>query len=138
MGKVKKTMSRVALAGALVCATAALWAHHSPSAIFDMSKKFTLTGTLSKVDWINPHIVVFIDAKGANGAPEAWKFESNPPAWFKRVTVGRADFAKAIGQPVTVEGVRARDGSLYGYLQKITFADGASLELVNPSDNNPH
>jgi hypothetical protein len=102
-----------------------------------MSKRFTLTGTLSKVDWINPHIVVFIDAKGSSGQAEAWKFESNPPAWFKRVTVGRADFAKAIGQSVTVEGVRARDGSLYGYLQKITFTDGASLELVNPSDN-PH
>jgi hypothetical protein len=130
-----KAISRIALAGAMLCAAASLWAHHSPSAIFDMSKKFTLTGTLSKVDWINPHIVVFIDSKGASGAPEAWKFESNPPAWFKRVTVGRADFAKAIGQPVTVECVRARDGSLYGYLQKITFADGASLELVNPSDN---
>lgn len=132
-----KTISRVLLVGA-IAASATLWAHHSPSAIFDMSKKFTLTGTLSKVDWINPHIVVFIDAKGASGGPEAWKFESNPPAWFKRVTVGRADFAKAIGQTVTVEGVRARDGSLYGYLQKITFPDGASLELVNPSDNAPH
>jgi len=119
----------------LLCATASLWAHHSPSAIFDMSKKFTLTGTLSKVDWINPHIVVFIDAKNSSGAAEAWKFESNPPAWFKRVSVGRVDFAKAIGQTVTVEGVRARDGSLYGYLQKITFPDGTSLELVNPSDN---
>jgi len=101
-----------------------------------MSKKFTLTGTLSKVDWINPHIVVFIDAKSPSGEAEAWKLESNPPAWFKRVTVNRADFAKAIGQTVTVECVRAKDGSLYGYMQKITFADGTSLELVvNPSEN---
>jgi hypothetical protein len=140
----RRAISRIALVGAIIFALSvsspwpiSLWAHHSPSAIFDMSKKFTLTGTLSKVDWINPHIVVFIDAKGASGVAEAWKFESNPPAWFKRVTVGRADFAKAIGQTVTVEGVRARDGSLYGYLQKITFPDGASLELINPSDN-PH
>lgn len=120
---------RASLLGALLCTAASLWAHHSPSAIFDMSKKFTLTGTLTKVDWINPHIVVFIDAKNAGGAPEAWKFESNPPAWFKRVSVGRVDFAKAVGQTVTVECVRARDGSLYGYLQKITFADGASSSL---------
>ena len=111
------------------------WAHHSPSAIFDMSKRFILRGTVTKVDWINPHIVVFMDAKGANGAVENWKFESNPPAWFRRLGVGRADFAKAIGQGVTVECVRARDGSLYGYLQKITFPDGNSLELINPSDN---
>jgi hypothetical protein len=132
----RRVFSRIGMAAVLLCATTFLWAHHSPSAIFDMTKKFTLTGTLSKVDWINPHIVVFIDAKGASGGAEAWKFESNPPAWFKRVSVGRADFAKAIGQSVTVEGVRARDGSLYGYLQKITFADGASLELVTPSDLN--
>jgi hypothetical protein len=112
-----------------------LWAHHSPSAIFDMSKRFTLTGTVTKVDWINPHIVVFMDAKGTGGVMENWKFESNPPAWFRRLGVGRADFAKAIGQTITIEGVRARDGSLYGYLQKITFPEGNSLELINPSDN---
>src|ERR1700680_4891925 len=112
-----------------------LWAHHSPSAIFDMSKRITLTGTVTKVDWINPHIVVFMDAKGASGSVENRELESNPPAWFRRLGVGRVDFAKAIGQNITIEGVRARDGSLYGYLQKITFPDGNSLELINPSDN---
>jgi len=111
-------------------ATAPARAHHSPSAIFDMSKKFTLTGTLTKVDWINPHIAVFIDAKKEDGSLETWKFESNPPSWFRRVNLGREDFAKAIGQTVTVEGVRAKVGDLYGYLLKITFQDGNSIELV--------
>ncbi len=105
-------------------------AHHSPSAIFDMSKKFTLSGTLTKVDWINPHIVVYIDAKKDDGSVENWKFESNPPSWFRRVALARDDFAKAIGQTVTVEGVRAKSGDLYGYLLKVTFPDGNSLELV--------
>jgi hypothetical protein len=100
-----------------------------------MSKRFTLTGTVTKADWINPHIVVFMDAKGSNGAMENWKFENNPPAWFRRPGAGRVDFAKAIGQTITIEGVRARDGSLYGYLQKIKFPEGNSLELINPSDN---
>lgn len=107
-----------------------VWAHHSPSAVFDMSKKFTLTGTLMKVDWINPHIVVYIDAKKDDGSVENWKFESNPPSWFRRVNMARDDFAKAIGQTVTVEGVRAKVGELYGYLLKITFPDGNSIELV--------
>jgi hypothetical protein len=102
-------------------------AHHSTTAEFDVAHRMTLSGTLTKIDWVNPHIVVFVDAKGA-----AWKFESNPPAWFRRVGVSRADFAKAIGQTVTVEGNRAKDGSLYGYLVKITYADGNSLELVAP------
>jgi hypothetical protein len=106
-------------------------AHHSTTAEFDVQHRMTLSGTLTKVDWVNPHIVVFMDAKGSDG-PEAWKFESNPPAWFRRVGVSRADFSKAIGQSVTVEGNRAKDGSRYGYLLKITYADGNSLELVAP------
>ena len=100
-------------------------AHHSPSAIFDMSKRMAMSGTLTKIDWVNPHIVVYIYSKAEDGKAENWVFESNPPAWFRRVGVGRADFAKALGQAVKVEGVRAKDRSLYGYLQKITFADGS-------------
>ena len=78
----KYKLSNVLLAVMLLVLVGLLLAHHSPSAIFDMSKRFTLTGTVTKVDWINPHIVVFMDAKGASGAMENWKFESNPPAWF--------------------------------------------------------
>jgi hypothetical protein len=113
-------------ASAVLALAAPLLAHHSPSAEFDMTKRMTLSGTLTKVDWVNPHIVVDIDIKG-----EAWKFESNPPAWFKRVGVAKIDFSKATGQNVTVECVRAKNGSAYGYMQKITFADGSSMELVN-------
>jgi hypothetical protein len=129
-------VKRLLLASAIVACAATLFAHHSPSAEFDVTRRMTLSGTLTKIDWVNPHIVVFVDArdpKGAAGAGNAaWKFESNPPAWFRRVGVSRADFAKAIGQTVTIEGNRAKDGSLYGYLLKITYADGNSLELVPP------
>ena len=121
---------------ALLFLVAPVWAHHSPSAVFDMSKEFTLSGTLTKVDWINPHIVVYLDAKKDDGSVENWKFESNPPSWFRRVALARDDFAKAIGQTVTVQGVRAKAGGLYGYLLKITFPDGNSLELVfKPTPN---
>lgn len=114
---------------------ASVSAHHSPSAVFDMTKRFTVAGTLTEVDWINPHIVVFMQAKKEDGSMETWKFESNPPSWFRRVGLARNDIAKGIGQTVTVEGARAKDGSLYGYLLKITFPDGNSLELVFPSGN---
>jgi hypothetical protein len=118
-------------AAMLLAGSLPVLAHHSTTAEFDVAHRMTVSGTLTKIDWVNPHIVVFIDAKGGSGT-EAWKFESNPPAWFRRVGVSRADFAKAIGQTVTVEGNRAKDGSLYGYLLKITYADGNSLELVAP------
>jgi hypothetical protein len=125
------------LAGAalvlLVVAASAL-AHHSPSAIFDMSRRIAVKGTLTKIDWINPHIVLAVDSAGEGGAIEHWTFESNPPSWYRSVGLVRADFAKAIGQAVTVEGVRARDGTLFGYMQKITMPDGTSLELINSAD----
>lgn len=120
-----------AIGVAIMLGAGSLSAHHSPSAEFDMTKRFMLTGTLTKVDWINPHIVVNIDAKGDGGKVENWRFESNPPSWFRRVGVSRAEIARGIGQMVTVEAVRAKDGSLYGYMQKLTLADGTSWELVN-------
>ena len=113
---------------ALMAATSA-WAHHSPSAIFDMGKRITVTGKLTKIDWINPHIVVSMESKGEN-----WTFESNPPSWYRKMGIGRADFAKALGQMVVVEAVKARDGSAFGYMQKIKLPDGTTFELVNAAE----
>lgn len=121
-------------AGLGLAAAGSLWAHHSPSAVFDMTKRVSLAGTLTKVEWINPHIVVFMEAKGKDGNVEAWKMESNPPSWFRRVGVARSDMAGSIGHPVSVEGVRAKDGSLYMYMQKITLSDGTTMELANGAE----
>lgn len=115
-------------------AISSAWAHHSPSAVFDMTSRMSVTGTLTKIDWINPHIVIAVDAKGDNGKIDHWTFESNPPSWYRSVGLARADFAKAVGQTITVEGVRARDGTLFGYMRKIKLPDGTSLELVNSAD----
>jgi len=120
------------LAGLMAAmAAGSLWAHHSTTAVFDMGKKIQVTGTLNHVDWINPHISIYVDAKGEHGGNDAWHFEGSPPAWFRRVGVNKNDIAKFQGQMITVDGVRAKDGTLYGYLQKITFADGSSLETVS-------
>jgi Family of unknown function (DUF6152) len=118
----------------LLLFAAILSAHHSPSAIFDMGKRISVTGTLTKIDWINPHIVIAMEAKGDGGRVDHWTFESNPPSWYRSVGLGRTDFAKALGQTVTVEGVRAKDGTFYGYMQKIKLPDGTSLELINSAE----
>jgi hypothetical protein len=119
---------------AFVLAIGPLAAHHSQSAIFDMSKKVQVTGTLKKVDWLNPHIRLYMETKDATGKVEPWVFESNPPAWFRRVNISRATFTKVLGQTVTAEGVRARDGSAYGYMSKFTFPDKTSFEVVPDRD----
>jgi hypothetical protein len=104
--------------------------HHSTSAIFENDKRITVSGTLTKVDWINPHIVIFLES-GSGAAAETWRIQGNPPAWWRTVGVGRADFAKGLGQSVTVEALPAQDGSRYGYLRRIRFANGDSLESMN-------
>jgi len=114
---------------ALLVTSTALWAHHSPSAIFDMKHPASLKGTVSKVDWVNPHIVLYMDLKVEDGKTEAWKFESNPPKWFSQVGVNRADFAAAVGKEVTVLCVKAVDGTKYGYLLEITFPGGNLISL---------
>src|SRR5207245_9481071 len=95
---VTRKICGVLLALMVLLATVSLWAHHSPSAIFDMSKRITMAGTLTKIDWINPHIVVYIDGKGEAGKAERWDVESNPTAWFRRGGVARREVAKPRGQ----------------------------------------
>lgn len=125
----KNRIFAVWLGIAVLFSATSLMAHHSPSAIFDMKHPVSLKGSVTKVDWINPHIVLYMDAKADDGSVESWKFESNPPKWFNKVGVTRADFAQAIGQTVTVMIVKAQDGSKYGYLQKISFPNGNEISL---------
>lgn len=119
----------------LVLAVAALTAHpvaghHSISAIFEADKQVSVTGTLTKVDWINPHIVIFLDAPNGAGV-DSWKVAGAPPAWWRNVGVNRADFAKGIGGKITVDVNPAQDGSRYGYLRKVRFANGDTLEVTS-------
>ena len=122
--------NKIVTALLVLCVAASLRAHHSTTAVFDLSKKVTVNGTLTKVDWVNPHIVLSVEAKANNGAAEAWRIEGSPPSFFRRVSVGRQDFAKAIGQNVTIEANPAKDGTLYAYLVRIKYEDGTSLEVV--------
>ena len=111
-----------------VFGTDSLRAHHS-AVLFDLSKTITVSGTLTHVDWRNPHVAVFVEVKDEADRGVTWEFETGAPSWFRGGNVGKADFEKAIGQPVRVDAVWAKDGTPYGYLYKIIFADGLTMEL---------
>jgi hypothetical protein len=93
------------------------------SALFDFNDRVTLTGTLTKMDWRNPHIYVFVDAKRGDNV-EAWSVEGPPPNFFRTRDINREDIANAIGKQVTTEVSRARDGSRAGLLRTMTLPDG--------------
>ena len=99
-------------------------AHHNMTALFDFNDRVTLKGTLTKVDWRNPHAYLTVDVKNAAGAMESWSAEGPSPTWFRIRDVGKADFETSIGKPLTVELSRARDKSLSGLIRTITMPNG--------------
>ena len=123
----KSVFASIALA---VVMAGSAWAHHSMSALFDFNQRFTRSGTLTQIDWRNPHIYLLVDVKSNQGLVETWSFEGPSPYFFrKRDDVGKGDFENAIGETVTVEASRARDGSLAGLIRMITLPEGKVVSL---------
>ena len=82
-----------------------------------------VTGTLSKVDWRNPHIELIVNTKSGEQV-QSWSLEGPPPAFFRARDINRSDIESALGKTVTAEASRARDGSRSGLLRVMTLPDG--------------
>ena len=112
-----------AAVAALSCALPVI-AHHSFSAEFDSGKTVTLHGTVSKVDWVNPHIFVYLDVKDESGKMTTWALQSLPPLFFRGSGLTK-DVLLSNKQEVTVTANPAKDGSrAYGFMTKLSYPDG--------------
>jgi hypothetical protein len=99
------------------------WAHHNMTAIYNMSDIVKVSGTLTKIDWRNPHIELDVDMK--NGAEaQTWALEGPPPSFFRTRDINKSDIETALNKTVTAEASRARDGSHAGLLRVMTLSDG--------------
>jgi hypothetical protein len=101
------------------------WAHHSFSAVFDADSPVQANGTVTKVEWRNPHAWIYIDVEGENGNVVNWAFELGSPNGLRRRGWSR-DTVK-VGDVISVSGYRARDGSNRGNVASLTLADGREL-----------
>jgi hypothetical protein len=100
-------------------------AHHAFAAEFDANKPIKLRGTVTKMEWINPHTWIHLDVKTPNGKVERWMIEGGPPnALYRR---GFTQKSLPNGSEILVEGFRAKDGSLKGNGRDLTFSDGRRL-----------
>ena len=115
---------------ALLWATIPALAHHTIAAEFDTRDTVTLTGTFTKIDWINPHIYFYIDAKDDGGAVTKWSMESYPTGFFHRAGITRDLFK--IGDTVTVTLYPPKDGTRnLGYLKEMILPGGRKIEFDN-------
>lgn len=110
-----------------------LSAHHSFATEYDDKQPVKVTGTISKVEWKNPHIWFYVDVKDAAGQTVTWGFSGGPPGMLLRRGITK-DVMK-LGDTITVSGFRARDGSNNGSGGKVVFAkDGKEVFTAAAED----
>src|SRR5262249_15888174 len=117
----KKLFTCLVLGFSLLAAVLPARAHHSFSAVFDDKKPIKLTGTVTKLEWQNPHTWFYMDVKDDTGKATNWGMEMGSPNLLIRSGWNRNSMK--IGDVVTIEGFRARDGSNVGNAQVVTLTN---------------
>ncbi|HTA41491.1 MAG TPA: DUF6152 family protein [Bryobacteraceae bacterium] len=121
----------IAAAGLMVSAVP-MFAHHSFAAEYDASKPVELHGTVTKVEWTNPHARFYIDVKDADGKVTNWNFELASPNVLARNGWTRHSLKE--GDVITVQGSRAKDGDALANARTVTLADGKKVFAGSATD----
>ena len=128
-------LSVVVLGVGLLLAAVPLVAHHSFAAEYDAQKPVKFTGTVTTMEWINPHAWIHLDVKKPDGKVESWMVEAGAPNALLRRGFTKASLPA--GTVVTVEGYQAKDGANRANGRDITFKDGKKLFVGSTGTNAP-
>ena len=123
-----------ALGLGMALVVAPLRAHHSFAAEYDSKKPLTLKGTVTKVDWMNPHVYFYIDVEDDSGNVANWSLEMGPPNGLQRA--GWTRNTMKVGDVVVVEGTLAKDGSHQANARSVTMASTGKRLGAASSENN--
>ena len=135
----KRHPGACASCGCLFLLSLPLLAHHSFSAEYDANKPVTVSGTVSKVAWVNPHAYIYIDVKGEGGKLNTYAFETSSPNALLRRGWKRSSLTE--GAKVTVDGFLAKDtrplsdGSIHANARLITMSDGSTVFAGTSADD---
>lgn len=130
--KTAKSAVLIAAAGLLVSA-APMFAHHSFAAEYDASKPVDLKGTVTKVEWTNPHARFYVDVKDANGKVTNWNFELASPNVLTRNGWTRHSLQE--GDVISVQGSQAKDGAYLANARTVTLASGKKVFAGSATDD---
>ena len=123
-------LNALGLLGLLGASAEVAFAHHSLAGEFDTRKTLVLSGVVSKVEWVNPHIYLYLDVTDASGKVATWHLECVPVAMARKAGLS-AKMLLADGERVTVDAFPARDGTAQlGFMAKITYADGHHFQFA--------
>ena len=104
--RLRTLYSSFAIAGAMLLASFPVLAHHSFTAEFDVEKPVTFTGTVTGIDYYNPHVQVYLDVTAEDGKIEKWHLESGPPNQWQRGGLRKAMLASGTMAPLTIDPLR--------------------------------
>lgn len=126
----------IVAAGGLVLAITPVVAHHAFTAEFDANQPITLRGTLTKMDWVNPHSWLYLDVKNPDGTVTRWAVEAGAPnAMFRR---GWNKNSLPPGMEIVVEGFRAKSGANVANGKDVTFPDGRKMFVGSSGTGAPY
>ncbi|HLI82958.1 MAG TPA: DUF6152 family protein [Bryobacteraceae bacterium] len=131
-------MRKLALAAAAAGALLVSWparAHHSFAAEYDASKAIRLRGTLTKIEWTNPHSYFYLDVKDEQGNVVNWTCEAGSPGALSRRGFKRGDLK--LGDTIIVDGYPAKDASHLMDARRVTLPDGRIISGGSPGDGGP-
>jgi uncharacterized protein DUF6152 len=132
-------MKKLVFAGvsvAMVLAAGPVLAHHSFAAEFDAEKPVALTGTVTKIEWTNPHAYFYIDVKDTGGKVSSWGLEMGSPNGLMRQGWSRNSLK--VGDQISIEGSRAKDGSKLANARSVVLANGERLFAASSQGNQSH
>jgi len=122
------------LGAAFLMAAAPAWAHHAFAAEFDANRSVKLRGTVTRMEWINPHAWIHINVKDADGKETEWMVECGSPNTLLRKGLTKASVTA--GTEILVDGYQAKDGSNRANGRDVTFVDGRKVFLGSSAEPN--
>jgi hypothetical protein len=131
----RKTLSIAVASVGLLAAVSPVWAHHAFAAEYDAKKQVRLEGTVTQMEWINPHAWIHIDVTDKDGKVTSWMVEGGSPNILLRRGFNKNTLEK--GQHIVVDGFQAKDGSNRANGSNITYPDGKKLFLGSSGTGAP-